>query len=220
MDYKNYRKTFIGILANLAVLFSVSLGLALLFGTVVFEGKGTFIGVIHLFLAPVFLFAPRWIFWRYFEKKYNAGFLRFLEIFALIIYFSTSAGTFYFYDVSPFSFLGYDTLVHFSVFFQIAAVFVLIFGFLKNISFFSFRQKTVIFISGVILCLIGGIGWELFQKYGDEIFKTEMFGDVNQRIDYDVISDLSANILGGAAGLFFAMIKYGEWRRKFVIDNQ
>lgn len=146
----------------MAVLFSVLLGLALLSGAVVFEGKGVFVGVVHLFLAPAFLFAPRWIFWRYFEKEYNAGFLRFFESRALIIYFLTSAGTFYFYDFPPFPFLGYDTLAHFSVFFQLAAVFVLIFGFLKNFSVFNFRQKTAIFIFGVILCLIGGIGWELF----------------------------------------------------------
>lgn len=219
MDYKNYRESFIGILSNLAILFSALLGLALLSGIIVFEGKGSFVGIVQLFLAPVFLFSPRFIFWRYFEKEYNAGFLRLLESFALIIYFSTSAGTFYFYDVPPFRFLGYDTLAHFTVFFQLAVIFVLIFGFLKNFSDFDSRRKIAILAFGVVLCLMAGIGWELFQKYADEIFKTTMFGDINQRIDRDVITDLSANISGGAAGLLFALGKYGEWRERWKINS-
>lgn len=214
MNYEIYRKTFIGISANLAILFSAIFGLALLSGVVVFEGKGSFVGIVHLILAPVFLFSPRFVFWRYFEKEYNVGFLRLLEGLALIIYFSTSAGTFYFYDF-PARYVGYDTLAHFTVFFQLAAIFVLIFGFLKNFSDFGSRQKMAIFSAGAVFCLLGGIGWELFQKYGDEIFKTAMFGDINQRIDRDVITDLSANISGGAAGLLFAFKKYKKWSGKF-----
>lgn len=214
MTYQNYRRTFIGILANLTVLFSALFGLALLSEIMVFNGRGDFVGTVHLFLAPIFLFSPRFVYWRYFEKEYSAGFLRLLESFALIIYYSTTAGTVYFYDF-PARYVGYDTLAHFTVFFQIAAAFVLIFGFLKNFSDFDSRRKTAIFAAGAVLCLIGGIGWELFQKYGDEIFKTTMFGDANQRIDRDVITDLSANVLGGLAGILFALKKYGGWLAEF-----
>ena len=218
-DYKIYRKSFIGILGNLVILFSAAVGLALLSGAVVFEGKGSFVGIVHLFLAPVFLFSPRFIYWRYFEKEYNAGFLRLLESFSLIIYFSTSAGTFYFYDVPPFRFLGYDTFAHFTVFFQLAVIFLFVCGFYRGYADLAYRQKIAIFGAGIILFLTGGIFWELFQKYGDEIFKTAMFGDINQRINLDVITDLSANILGGAAGLLFALKKYGEWREKWKINS-
>lgn len=218
-DYKVYRKSFMGILANLAVLFSALFGLALLSGAVVFEGKGSFVGIVHLILAPVFLFSPRFIYWSYFEKEYNAGFLRLLESFALIIYFSTSAGTFYFYDVPPFRFLGYDTFAHFTVFFQLAVIFFVGCCFYRGYADLTFRQKKIIFGAGIILFLAGGIFWELFTKSADEIFKTAMFGDVNQRIDRDVIADLSANILGGASGLLFAMKKYGIWREKWKIKS-
>jgi len=97
----------------------------------------------------------------------------------------------------------YDKLLHFFVPF-ISMIVISRFG--LQWYEWSFKKSVVL---AVILVLIGGIVWELFEFAMDYFFKTQMLGQYGESIIKDTVWDCISNILGIISGTVVS-IKLGR----------
>ena len=96
----------------------------------------------------------------------------------------------------------YDKLIHFVV------------PFLSVIAFsrfgldwygWSFGKSIIL---AAVLVILGGFLWELFEFFGDRLFKTEMSGYYGKFIIKDTVWDLAMNLFGVIGGILsFVFIK-------------
>jgi len=96
----------------------------------------------------------------------------------------------------------YDKLIHFIV------PFLSVMAFSRfGINWYGWSFKKSIILS-VVLVILGGFLWELFEFFGDRLFKTEMSGYYGKFIVKDTVWDLAMNLFGVIGGILsFVFIK-------------
>jgi len=96
--------------------------------------------------------------------------------------------------------LGYDSFVHFSAS-VLAGIFFASVAYAIKAKWS--RNSIAVFLFVVGMSILAGIGNELFEKYGDIIWGTKMFGEAGQANDttIDYIYDFIGAIIGALVGI-------------------
>jgi hypothetical protein len=95
----------------------------------------------------------------------------------------------------------YDKLVHFIVPLIFIVNFVGIFSKWRGLTF----SQSLIAVS--VSIFLFGLFWEIFEFSSDMLFGTETFGIYGKEAFRDTIQDISANVLGILAGIFYLKLK-------------
>jgi len=112
---------------------------------------------------------------------------------ALILNGFGSLGLFKLYTIG----FEYDKLLHFVVPLIFTVNFVGIFNKWRGLTF----NQSLAAVSVSIFLL--GLFWEIFEFSSDTLFGTETFGIYGKEAFRDTIQDISANVLGILAGIFY-----------------
>lgn len=97
---------------------------------------------------------------------------------------------------------GYDSFVHFGASLIIAVVLVATI-YLLNPKWA--KNSVTVFVMVIVFSILAGIGNEAFEKYGDIIWGTEMFGEAGQPNDtlIDYIYDFVGAVFGSVLGITY-----------------
>lgn len=146
-----------------------------------------------LIVFPSFVFVPSLM-----DKKQKAlNFLQNVLVVSLLLSAAGALGLFQLYKVG----FEYDKFLHF----MISALFII------SITYFNYHWYEIGFknslVKAVILVVVCGFLWELFELFGDKNFGTQMLGYYGEFVSEDTFWDLIMNTLGGAVGAVIAIIK-------------
>jgi len=138
-----------------------------------------------------------------------------LKLIAAILLLLNLPGSLYLHSLP----IQYDIPLHFFATFASLIALMLLYPVLFKIFKGEFpTTKHVIWISFVLI-VIFGFGLEGFQKTADTIFNTKMFFDVTQPIVVDFWVDISMNVTGALAGLFY-MSRRPQFIQSFLLTSQ
>lgn len=170
---------------------------------------GLFAGIIDIsghndewFVAYLALLGAAGLFipWLLFRKRLPERRIGYYEAFAAVGMASSWIGAFGPYRTVS----GYDTFVH--VFCSALLGFVIIDA-LRRLAPRIASHEALLIAAGLVLTMLGGLGNELFEWGGDQLFGTMMYGEAGQ--PDDTTRDLIGNAVGFVIG---ALIAYS--RRK------
>ncbi len=169
-----------------------------------------FMGIIA-FVSALLIILPRFIFSarggsafsgkpssEELNKQKSLNIFQAVLVAGLVLNSLGALGLFQFYKIG----FEYDKLIHFVV------------PFLSVIAFsrfgldwygWSFGKSIIL---AAVLVILGGFLWELFEFFGDRLFKTEMSGYYGKFIIKDTVWDLAMNLFGVIGGILsFVFIK-------------
>lgn len=189
----------------------LSLGLSLIY---VVRNKDWFRGVVFFLVGPVLLLSPRYLYHKFWSKKYNLRFLNTVESFALPLFILPSLGSLGLYRTK----LEYDTFIHAvtPVFLAILIAFFLTYGKLN----FSKKELLKIVIATFILTIFLGVLWEVFEWFADKFLGTGMLAGLAQAVKIDTIMDLIADVVGSLVGSTLVFIKWPKWHNSWLKNHQ
>lgn len=153
------------------------------------------------FLASAFLI----IFSQYIFKSPDSRrqeaiiFLRFVLALALIF---NALGELYFYQLYKYG-IQYDKLIHFTSSFLFVAALTFFYEKWYNLNLNQALKKAVIIV------IISGLLWEIFEFSSDFFFKTSEFGVYGQLKTIDTTFDILSDLLGITVGSIF--ISWRGW---------
>lgn len=157
-----------------------------------------FMGVIAL-LSAFLIISPRFIFKPSSEelnKQKSLNLLQAVLVVGLVLNSLGALGLFQLYKIG----LEYDKFVHFVVpFLFTMALSRFCFDWHK----WSFKKSIIL---SAVLVILGGFLWELFEFFGDSLFKTQMLGYYRRFIVKDTVWDLIMNLFGVLGGVFASNI--------------
>lgn len=117
--------------------------------------------------------------------------------FILLLNAAGALGLFQLYKVG----FEYDKFLHFII----PAISVITITYF-NCHWYGIKLSKAIILSVIIVVLIGFL-WELFEVFGDWTFKTKMLGQYGKFVTKDTVWDLIINILGITSGAIISIIR-------------
>jgi hypothetical protein len=194
------------IIYNLSILVIFTVGITKLFR------KEYYLGIVWTILVPILMLLPRIIYKKYLVKEYNKNLLNLFEYLALFLLF-TSAGLTLFFKKMP---IDFDSYSHFANLVVYAIIFGIIYYFIKlKLINKPIRKEEVAIFSLIFNLIFGVFLWELFQKYGDLTFNTNMFFDHYQPIEVDSFLDKLFGAIGTLFGSILIYFKFDDWLNKW-----
>ncbi|MDP3985242.1 MAG: hypothetical protein Q8P82_00620, partial [bacterium] len=163
-----------------------------------FLGGMALVSAVVLIIPEIFFLIP------FVRRRFNGHLRTWFGVLIALPVLLSWLGTFYWYTAG----WGYDSVVHFSASFFGS---LLAFGILlvmRGPGLFRKRAaRPILFFLIAGLSLFGGIVNEVFEKYGDVWFHTQMFGEAGE--EGDTIRDIAYDLLGAVLGSF-ACLARGE----------
>lgn len=162
--------------------------------------------------SPAIFWLPRFLYrLPQIRRFFNDQWRIFFERFILAGYLLTAGGTLGLYRAVP----KYDTLVHVLVFIFLSLMTAQLYAGVRVMQNREVKLKTAVLLI-VIMTIIVGPGWELFQKTTDTLIGTSMFRDYFQTIEQDVTFDILADFLGMIIGLVLVTQKWPGFYRSVL----
>lgn len=194
-----------GRLVKFLAVFSVGLGSIFLI-----KRNDWFRAVVFLFVGPLFLLLPRYLYQKKWAQRYNLQFLSTIESFALPLFILPSLGSLGLYRTK----LEYDSLVHAitPIFISILVAFLLTY----HKTSFSKGELLKISLSVFFLTMFLCVLWEFFEWYADKFLGTGMLAGLNQPLNIDTIWDLITDAIGALFGSILVWIKWPKWQAQWL----
>lgn len=188
-----------------------------------FGKKDYFLAFLLFTIVPILLYLPKKVLiWNNATKSETL--LKMLKNLAATMFFLPLFGGLYFYRSLSF----YDGLIHIVVSALISFIIAIALSIgwpFKN----RFNQEILkngkinfmrLAILSLLLTILGGALWELFEKTSDTYFNTHLFKDYFDPITTDTIEDLIGDFIGATLGAIYIWKRGEAWKNYFMDKNK
>lgn len=158
-----------------------------------------FMGVIGIFsgfilMLPRFIYNNSWL-----KKIYSIQLLYFIQLIILLGLFLNAIGALGLY----LNLKNYDIFTHFfdGVIFSFGLYFIYLIYPHPEKAFLAKEQKKALIFT-IFIFFSFAVLWEIYEYFGDILFKTQMFGEPGEKIDTEI--DIIASTIGSITGIILA----------------